>query len=186
MAGRKMKLTTDKKDRADQRKRTEALQKHDEALADLDPSPPKGLMGYAKQAYSKIVNDLNGAGLIKNIDQNVVIELAKQIQVSRSAYIDIFGGDEPMGTLIPVTKSLQGPDGKVIDTVVTGWRQNPSVRTLDSATAKIKSYSEALGMTPTSRASLLNLISSDDDEESGDWRSQSMAPQFANRGGDVK
>ena len=178
MAGRKMKLTTDKKDRADQRARTKALQKHDHTLDDISLTPPKDLNGYARIAYTKIVNELNKAGLIKSIDRNIVIELCKQIQISRSAYDDIFGGDEPMGTLIPIEKTLQGPDGKVIDVVVTGYRQNPSVKTLDSATAKIKSLSETLGMTPSSRASLLNMVTPDDEEDPDDWHSSTKGADF--------
>ena len=178
MAGRKMKLTTDKKDRADQRERTKALQKHDHTLADIPATPPSELKGYAQIAYTTIVKELNTAGLIKGIDRNIVIELCKQIQISRSAYDDIFGGDEPMGTLIPIEKTLQGPYGKVIDVVVTGYRQNPSVKTLDSATAKIKSLSETLGMTPSSRASLLNMVTPDDEEDPDDWHSSTKGADF--------
>lgn len=182
MAGRKMKLTTDKNDRADQRERTQNLIKHDQALEPLQPTPPRQLVGYARTAYKKIVNDLNNAGLIKNLDQNVVIELCKQIQVSRSAYNDIYGGDEPLGTLIPVVKLLRGPDGKTMGREVVGYKANDSVKTLNQATAKIKTLSETLGMTPASRASLLSMTQTDDDSDDADWRSHSSAPQFS--GGD--
>ena len=166
MAGRKAKVTNDKKDRKYQRDRTKAMQKHDKALTNLQRTPPKELVGTARTAYTKIVDELNASGVIKQIDLNVVIALCKQIQINRSAYEHIYigvEGDTPEGIQTPIYKPVQGPDGKVIEHTFLGYKKNPAVQTLDSSTAKIKSLCEALGMTPSSRASLLSMSNDDDD-----------------------
>lgn len=167
MAGRKSKVTTDKKDRKYQRDRTKKLQQHDAVMSPLQKTPPRELVGVARQAYTKIVNDLNASGVIKQIDINVVVALCKQIQINRSAYEHIYvgvNGSEPEGIQTPVYKAVQGPDGKVKEHLFMGYKKNPAVQTLDSSTAKIKSLCETLGMTPSSRASLLSMTSDDDDD----------------------
>ena len=165
MAGRKPKLTTDKSDRKYQRDRTEQLQKHDKALPDLQPTPPADLKGVARTAYTKIVKQLNNQGFIKQLDLNLVVSLCREIQIARDAYKNIFEGDPPKGTLLAKKKTLQGPGGKKVGEVITEYYQNPAVKTLESATRSIKSLSETLGMTPTSRASLLELTKTSDDDD---------------------
>lgn len=168
VAGRKAKITNDEKDRKYQRERTKNMQKHDASLQNLQPTPPRELVGVARQAYTKIVNDLNASGVIKQIDINVVVALCKQLQINRSAYEHIYvgvGSSGPEGIQTPIYKAVQGPDGEVKEHLFMGYRKNPAVQTLDSSTAKIKSLCETLGMTPTSRASLLDLTGSDDDSE---------------------
>ena len=165
MAGRKAKVTNDEKARKYQRERTETMKKHDASLQNLQPTPPRELVGVARQAYTRIVNDLNSSGVIKQIDINVVIALCKQIQINRSAYEHIFvgvNGSEAEGIQTPIYKPVQGPDGKVKEHLFMGYKKNPAVQTLDSSTAKIKSLCETLGMTP--RASLLSMTSTDDDD----------------------
>lgn len=165
MAGRKAKLTNNDKDRKYQRDRTANMQKHDAGLQTLQTTPPRELVGVARTAYTKIVKDLNTSGVIKQIDINVVVALCKQIQINRSAYEHIFigtNGSPPEGIQTPVYKAIQGPDGKVQEHLFMGYKKNPAVQTLDSSTAKIKSLCETLGMTPSSRASLLSLVSTDD------------------------
>lgn len=167
VAGRKAKVTNDEKARKYQRERTENMQKHDASLQNLQPTPPRELVGVARQAYTKIVNDLNASGVIKQIDINVVVALCKQIQINRSAYEHIYvgvNGSEPEGIQTPIYKAVQGPDGKVKEHLFMGYKKNPAVQTLDSSTAKIKSLCETLGMTPSSRASLLSMTSDDDDD----------------------
>lgn len=167
VAGRKAKVTNDEKARKYQRERTETMQKHDQSLQNLQPTPPRELVGVARTAYTKIVNDLNASGVIKQIDINVVLALCKQIQINRSAYEHIFigvNGSEPEGIQTPIYKAVQGPDGKVKEHLFMGYKKNPAVQTLDSSTAKIKSLCETLGMTPSSRASLLSITSTDDDD----------------------
>lgn len=177
MAGRKAKVTTDKKDRKYQRERTKNLQQHDATMAKLPLAPPPELVDVARDAYIKIAKDLNSQGLIKAIDSAVVIALCKQIQINRSAYEHLFvgiGNNGPEGIQTPVYKAVQGPDGTIKEHLFLGYKKNPAVQTLDSSTAKIKSLCETLGMTPSSRASLLDLTKPDSDD------SQSIADVLKN------
>lgn len=167
MAGRKVKLTTKKTDRKYQRDRTKALQNHDQGLSNLQKTPPKELVGTSRTAYTKIVQQLNQDGFIKQLDIQIVVNLCRQIQVAHAAYDEIFvgkDGKEPEGIQTPIYKAVQGPDGEVKEHLFMGYKKNPAVTVLDSATAKIKSLSESLGMTPASRAALLDMTKTDDDD----------------------
>lgn len=166
MAGRKAKVTTNKKDRKYQRERTKQLQAHDADLKQLNTSPPDSLNGVAVTAYKWIANELNSQNLIKEIDAQVVISLCRQIQIAEVAYEEIFGGDDPEGIQQPIYKAVQDSSGQVLEHQFIGYKKNPAVNTLDSATAKIKSLCETLGMTPSSRASLLEAVKPED--ETGD------------------
>lgn len=168
MAGRKTKLTTNAKDRKDQRERTKQLQKHDAVLDQLQVTPPAELLGVGRRAYSLIVKQLNKSNLIKQIDIHLVVELCKQIQISRTAYESIYKPDDKghiEGIQTPIYKPVQDASGQILETVFTGYRRNPAVDTLDKATKNIRSLSSELGMSPSSRASLLDLIKSDDTDK---------------------
>lgn len=167
MAGRKAKVTTDKSSRKYQRDRTKKLQQHDAVMSPLQKTPPRELVGVARTAYTRITTQLNQAGLLKSIDLSIVVQLCKQIQLNRSAYEHIYvgvDGNKPEGIQTPIYKAVQGPDGIVQEHLFMGYKKNPAVQTLDSSTAKIKSLCETLGMTPSSRASLLSLATDDDDK----------------------
>lgn len=176
MPGRKPKLTDNKADRKCQRDRTQILKTSTDGLAALNSTPPSSLVGLGAKAYTKIVNDLNSQELIKEIDVNVVIALARQIQIADSAYKHIYcgvNGGDPEGLQQAIYRPImQGGSGGVVDQQFVGFKKNPAVATLDSATAKIKSLCESLGMTPTSRASLLSLSTQNDDDDDSDWRDQ--------------
>jgi P27 family predicted phage terminase small subunit len=138
--GRKMKITQDQADRADQRRRTEELAKKTSGMKPLQVTPPRYLTGYAYSAWSELVPLLNAAGLAKQVDKPLVIALCEQIQLSRQAYEDINENGLSVGS-----------------------RKNPAAAILDSATAKIKSLSDALGLSPQARASIV--LDNDDDDD---------------------
>lgn len=142
MAGRKLKITQDPHDRADQRRRTEELAQKTEGMEPLQTTPPRYLTGYASAAWRELVPLLNKAGLVKAVDKTVVIALCEQIQLARMAYEDI------------------NENG-----LSSGSRKNPAASILDSATAKIKSLSDSLGLSPQSRASIV--LDNDDEDSSG-------------------
>ena len=61
---------------------------------------------------------------------------------------------------------MVSPTGEVIDAHnFAGFKKNPAVTTLSDSTAKIKQLSAELGLTPQSRATLLNVT---DDQDKGD------------------
>lgn len=142
MAGRKIKITQDPHDRADQRRRTEELAQKTEGMEPLQTTPPRFLTGYASSAWRELVPMLNQAKLVKQTDKAVVIALCEQIQLARQAYEDV------------------NENG-----LSSGSRKNPAASILDSATAKIKSLSDALGLSPQARASIV--LDSDDEDDDG-------------------
>ncbi|EPC34281.1 hypothetical protein Lpp120_1057 [Lacticaseibacillus paracasei subsp. paracasei Lpp120] len=52
--------------------------------------------------------------------------------------------------------------------VLDSGRKNPACQVLDSATAKVKSLAESLGLSPAARASLMNVQADNDDEGTDD------------------
>lgn len=158
-----MKLTTDESSRADQRKRTENLIHKTEALETIQSTPPRVLQGKARWAYNQLQPILADIGLVKQTDLQSVISLCMNIELLNTSYEDI----QENGTVKPVYKTVVSPvSGEVLATDFTGYKRNPSTQILDSATAKIKTLSEALGLTPQARASLLSLAKDDEEGES--------------------
>lgn len=149
MAGRKIKITTDEHDRADQRRRTEELVAKTKDWNQLQDTPPRFLTGYAASEWRELVPLLNQAGLAKQMDKAVVISLCQQIQLARQAYEDINENGLSMGS-----------------------RKNPAASILDSATAKIKSLSDALGLSPQARASIV--LNDDDSDDDGPTLKQAL------------
>lgn len=142
-AGRKPKLTTDPAARADQRERTAALMAEQKDYDKLQERAPKHLSGVARSTWSTLVPLLNKAGLVKQIDKQIVTALCEQIQIERDAYETV----QKLGIVME--------DGK----------KNPACQVLDSATAKVKSLSDTLGLSPQARVSLLVKT---DDNNSGE------------------
>lgn len=146
MVGRKPKITTDDSDRADQRRRTEQLIDKTKDLNMLQTRAPKHLSGVARSTWESLVPQLNAQHLVKAIDKNVMTALCEQVQVERWAYQAI------------------EDNGVVLDS----GRKNPACQVLDSATAKVKSLAESLGLSPQARASLMNVQSDDSDAGTND------------------
>lgn len=142
MAGRKIKITQDPHDRADQRRRTEELAQKTSSMSQLQVTPPRYLTGYASASWRELVPLLNQAGLAKQTDKSIVIALCEQIQLARMAYEDINENGLSVGS-----------------------RKNPAASILDSATAKIKSLSDSLGLSPQARASIV--LDNDDEDSDG-------------------
>ncbi|WP_125702398.1 phage terminase small subunit P27 family [Lacticaseibacillus daqingensis] len=145
MVGRKPKLTTDPSDRADQRARTAALMNATKSYDCLQERAPKHLSGVARSTWESLVPQLNRQGLVKQIDKQIVTALCEQVQLERMAWIEI------------------QENGVVID-----GRKNPACQVLDSATAKVKSLSDSLGLNPQARASLITVENNNHDDEEVD------------------
>lgn len=168
---RQTKLTTDPKDRKDQRERTENLISQTKDMRKLQESPPRHLKGVAKYVWKQIVPELNKQGWLKQSDKLIVEQLCSQVAIYREAYQHIFvgfpnkdGNCEPEGIQQAIWTAVQDSSGKILEHNFNGYKVNPAVKTMDSAAAKIKTLSETLGMTPSSRAQLLNI--GDDDQNS--------------------
>lgn len=146
MAGRKLKLTTDSKARPEQRQRTQALITDTKAMQELQKTPPHHLNNVAVRVWRELWPILSKSGLVKQADKAVVSSLCEQVSVEREAYKSIVA------------------DGVVLK----DGRKNPACQVLDSATAKVKSLSDALGLNPQARASIMNVSDNNDDDDADD------------------
>ncbi len=82
-------------------------------------------------------------------------------QLMRQAYDDI----QKNGITKPIYKTTISPvTGDVVAKDFTGFKRNPSTQILDSATAKLRSLGNELGLTPQSRAELMNIRLDDDND----------------------
>jgi P27 family predicted phage terminase small subunit len=161
---RQVKLTTNPKDRKDQRERTENLITQTKDMSKLQESPPRHLKGIANYVWKRIVPELNRQGWLKQSDKLIVEQLCSQVAIYREAYQHIFvglpnkkGDCEPEGIQQAIWTAVQSSSGEILEHQFQGYKVNPAVKTMDSAAAKIKSLSETLGMTPSSRAQLLDI-----------------------------
>lgn len=143
---RKAKITNDEDERKDQRDRTDKLKQTLQNKAKLPVEAPKHLTGYAKDLWEVIVPELNETGYVIAVDSSEVETLAMNYQMLRQAYESV--------------KSV-GITYEAGDKIF----KNPAVSIIDSATKVIKSIGSDLGLSPQSRATLIDMASSEDDSE---------------------
>jgi len=143
---RQAKLTTKPDDEAYQRKRTEKLKKANESLSKLPERAPSYFTGTSKTIYSLLVKELNKTGYVSRIDKATFEAFCLQYQVMRESYDAI----KEYGV-------IYNNDGKLT--------KNPATATFTDASAKLKSLGSELGLSPSSRATLIELAQSDDDSE---------------------
>lgn len=146
---RKAKITTDDGDRAYQRQRTEALKVANSELNQLPVTAPRHLTGVASRLWTTIVPALNQLGYITVADKSTLEAFCINYSVMREAYESI----KSVG-------AVYMNDGKVI--------KNPATAVLNDATGKVKSLGGDLGLSPSSRATLIDLASTDDNSLSAD------------------
>lgn len=160
MAGRKPKLTNDSSDRKEQRDRTEQLIEKTTEMKQLQKTPPRHLNSYARALWINLLPLLRETKYIKQADAKTVEMLCMNYQVMREAYEDI----KENGITKEVYRTVVNPvNGDVITREFSGFKRNPATQILDTTTAKIKSLSESLGLTPASRAQIMNIVPEEDD-----------------------
>lgn len=146
---RKAKLTIDESDRAYQRQRTEALKQANADMNKLPKTPPEYLTGVASLLWTTLVPELNKTGYITVADKSTLEAFCINYSAMREAYESI----KSVGVMYQ-------NDGKYI--------KNPATAILNDATGKVKSLGGELGLSPSSRATLIDMASSDDDSLSAD------------------
>ena len=158
---RKNKITDDEKAEKYQRNRTKKLKDSTADWQQLQKTAPVYLSNLAKKMYYSILPALQKSDVVKQPDLAVVVALCMQGDILRQAYEDI----KKHGIQQAIYKSPISPTGEVGEPEFQGYKKNPAVTTLSDATAKIKQLSSELGLTPQSRATLLNVT---DDQDKGD------------------
>lgn len=149
--GRQMKLTNDPSDRKDQRDRTKELVEATQDMDTIQTAPPRILDKRGASAWRSIIKELQSNGFVKQLDKDILIMLCQQISVRDQAFEDV--KNNGLNFIIK-------DDGGNVKNV----RKNPSLQALSDSTNRIQSLANELGLTPSSRASLLNISGNDKDE----------------------
>ncbi|GAK30209.1 possible phage terminase small subunit [Weissella oryzae SG25] len=147
---RKRKITTDEGDRKDQRDATEALKESLQDANQLPETAPRHLTSEAKKLWEKLVPVLNDTGYIIDVDSSTVETLVINYAMLREAYESI-----------KKNKVVYEIDGKIY--------KNPAVAIVDSTTKIIKSVGSDLGLSPQSRATLIDMAKVEEDDEGQDY-----------------
>ena len=155
-------LTLSKADDKYKRDRTKNLIEHQKDMDSLQTTPPKFLKGKARYAYSRVVEQLDKQGVVKQSDLDIVVSLAIQLEILQRAYDKL----EQLDVQYPIYKAVQDVDGAILEHTYQGDKKNVAVGTISDATKNIKSLCNDLGLTPASRATLLQNIDNDSDTES--------------------
>lgn len=130
-----------------QRERTEKVKDLNKSFDELDVKPPAFIKDRAsKKLYQYLATQLNKSGYINNTDSSILLTLVINIQALQSAY----------ESLNNVGATYATDNGMI--------KKNPAVDVITNTTTKILSASTALGFSPASRASLINLAQVDSED----------------------
>lgn len=166
--GRKAKITIDKNNRKELRKRTETLIKQTEDVDELKMTPPQYFSDNAAEMWQSVIPILRKMQTVKATDQAIVVAFCITYEQLITAYKDI----QEHGQVQGIWKTIVLPTGEVLKDEkgkprkdFQGYKRNPSTQILDNATAKLKALASELGLTPASRASLINMLSDRGDKD---------------------
>lgn len=158
---RKPKITTDKNARADQRRRTEQLIEQTKDVDDLKMTPPPYFSDLASTVWKTVIPVLKKMETVKQTDSAIVEAFCINYEQMVTAYKDI----QEHGQVQGIWKTVVLPTGEVLEDEkgnprkdFQGFKRNPSTQILDASTAKLKALASELGLMPTSRASLINML----------------------------
>lgn len=133
-----------------------------ESDAVLPTTPPHHLGTIASAMWRKMVPVLNASNKMAPLDKNLVEMYASQYEIYRKAYDDI----NENGQVTPVYKTVVNPvTGKVINRDMTGYKRNPSTQIYSDAVKQLKSLGSELGLSPASRAELMQLSLDDGNDK---------------------
>ena len=104
--------------------------------------------------WRKMEPVLTASNKIAPLDKNLVEMYASQYEIYRTAYEDI----KENGQVTPIYKTVVNPvTGEVINNDMTGYKRNPSTQIYSDAIKQLKSLGAELGLSPASRAELMQL-----------------------------
>ncbi|WP_252192283.1 phage terminase small subunit P27 family [Secundilactobacillus kimchicus] len=132
-----------------------------ETVRTLTKEPPSYLKGIARNMWRRIVPMLLQNPVVNQLDKTLVEDFCVNYQLMRDAYIHV----QENGQVSAVYHTTVSPvDGKVVAKDFVGYKRNPSTQIIDQASTKLKQIGAELGLSPKSRAELLE-INNDDGEE---------------------
>lgn len=165
---KRARLTLAKTDDKYKRDRTKNLLEAQQDLEGLQTSPPNFLKSKARYVYTRLAKQLNQIGTVKQTDLDIVVSLAIQIEVLQRAYDKL----EELDVQTALYKPVQDVDGNILEHNYIGDKKNPAVGTISDATKNIKSLCNDLGLTPASRATLLQGVENNEGESLKDLMSK--------------
>lgn len=141
-----IKLDDSKGTRSYQRERTKEVRNLNDNFDEINISPPEFLTNeQSRELYKYLATQLNRTGYINNTDSSILLTLVINIQALKDAYKSL---DE-----IGSTYESKGY-----------IKKNPAIDVISNASSKILSASNALGFSPSSRASLIQLAQVDSED----------------------
>lgn len=127
----------------------------------LSTTPPKYMKATGRSMWTRLM-PLIGESLLEN-DRALVESYCFNYQLLRESYDNIQKND----IQYPLYRIVMTPKGDIIDPHhFEGYKPNPAVKTLDSATSKLDSLGKQLGLSPQSRAELAKLPDNSSDNVS--------------------
>ncbi|MCT3072142.1 phage terminase small subunit P27 family [Leuconostoc citreum] len=142
-----IKLDDSKDARKYQRERTEKVKDLNKSFDELITQPPEFITDEnTRILYEYLAKQLNKSGYINNTDQSILLTLVINIQALESAY----------ESLNSVGATYTTDNGMI--------KKNPATDVIANTSTKILSASSALGFSPASRASLINLAQVDSED----------------------
>ncbi|MGF7437907.1 phage terminase small subunit P27 family [Lentilactobacillus senioris] len=127
---------------------------------EISEEPPSYMGAIGRSLWRRIVPILKAESAIKLQDRSTIEALCLNYETMRKAYDDI----NENGAVKAAYRTITNPtNGDIVARDFTGYKRNPSTQIFDSASAKVRSLSKDLGMTPKSRAELLELTPKDGD-----------------------
>lgn len=132
----------------------------------LSYRPPDYLGSQAKAIWRKVVVFLEENTAVTRVDANLVEMYCTQYEIYRNSYDHI----KENGEVQAIYKPVQNYEGEVIEHAFQGYKRNPMTSIYNDATKNLAKIGSELGLSPTSRAELLQLSTnaSKDDTSAAD------------------
>jgi P27 family predicted phage terminase small subunit len=134
----------------------------------LSRRPPDQLGRIAAAMWRKLVPVLEQSGRVERVDAALVEMYCSQYEIYRKAYAHIQG----KGQVSEIYRTVVSPTGEVVGKDFVGFKRNPSTLIYSDSLAKLTKVGAELGLSPRSRADLMQIAIEDDGDK------DSMADQM--------
>ncbi len=127
----------------------------------LTRTPPPYLGQQAKVIWRKFMPFLETQSSVNRIDSGLVEMYCTQYEIYRNAYKHV----RENGEVQAIYKPVQDFEGTIIDKVFQGYKRNPMTNIYSDSLKNLAKIGSELGLSPKSRSELMDLSSSDNDDE---------------------
>lgn len=131
----------------------------------LSRRPPDYLGKQAKVIWRKVVVFLEDQEAVNTIDSGLVELYTTQYELYRNAYKHI----RENGEVQAIYKPVQDFEGKIVEKTFQGYRRNPMTQIYTDAIKSLTKIGSELGLSPKSRAELMELTIDDENVDLSDF-----------------